>query len=123
MFRYGNYTLSSGAQTRFKIECDDLNQNDYEALAYLVSKRYRFKSVRGIPTGGNKFAAALMDHIDDGARLNLIVDDVYTTGDSFKAFRNQNFMREDNVQGITIFSRSIITLDWVVPIFTTYWDV
>ena len=81
--------LHSGEPTSFKIDCDFLSDEDIKQLAKVISKNIEFNAVYGIPTGGTRLAEALKAYIKPGesnkAETLLIVDDVLTTGSSFKS--------------------------------------
>ena len=116
LFNHKNFTLSSGLKSDFKIDCDDLSYADIECLCYLISKRVKFFSVFGVPSGGIKFQNELRQYCSNNPDYpTLIVDDVLTTGKSIN-----NFVKEQNVIknriGVVIFSRGKCP-KWVTPIF------
>jgi len=90
LFQLGNFKLHSGAHTNFKIECDALTAEDWDALAFLLIMRIgRFSTVVGVPTGGEQFAKALHSYRTSNIDTHsnnpfpvLVVDDVLTTGNS-----------------------------------------
>lgn len=91
LFRRGVYQLASGQQSSWKIECDDLEDEDWETLAYLIASRARpFGSVASVPSGGDKLAAALQSYRQPGVLTRLLVDDVYSTGSSIEKYRMRN---------------------------------
>ncbi len=76
-------TLSSGRRSSFKIECDDLADDEVVAMcALLVKVLPPFGSVSGVPTGGVRLEEAMRPYVTKGPLL--IVDDVWTTGGSMR---------------------------------------
>ena len=119
IFQKGRFKLHSGKISTFKIECDDLTYADVVAITNLIRKRYKFRSVYGVPTGGEKFEKALeryrtYDHKDPV----LIVDDVWTTGDSMRTFIKDDLeiANFDDILGVVVFARGTVP-KWVKPIF------
>ncbi len=81
LFQQGDFTLSSGARSPWKIECDALTQSDWATLAWMAQEQGpAFGRVVGVPRGGLPFAEALEPYTADGP--TLVVDDVLTTGAS-----------------------------------------
>ena len=78
-----NIVLNSGHPSDFKIECDALTDEDWECLAYLISKQVRFDVVIGVPTGGLKLQKALEQyatkttHGIKGVRYNTLIYTAY----------------------------------------------
>jgi len=119
MFIKQKIKLHSGQISDFKIECDDLKYQDYETLAYLISKRYYFNSVYGIPKGGDRLAMHLSGYINPDGTDILIVDDVLTTGDSMEDAKSRltpKATSRDSFKGIVIFARGPCPY-WVKSIF------
>ena len=116
LFIHNNVTLNSGLSSDFKIECDALNFQDTETLAYLISKKFIFKEVHGVPTGGINLANALKKYINKGSAYTLIVDDVLTTGKSMEVTRELLKLSADSTYGVVVFSRGKCP-SWVYPIF------
>lgn len=113
LFRHGRFTLHSGAESDFKIDCDALAEEDLEALAWLIVRKMPlFRRVEGVPTGGAGLAYELEGFCDEKAKLTLIVDDVLTTGDSMEEQRNGR----SDVIGAVIFARGQCP-SWVLPLF------
>ena len=84
LFQLGQFTLNSGAVSKWKLECDSLSDDDWKAVAEMVRQMVGpFSSVEGVPTGGLKLARALTPFVDF-AGPHLIVDDVLTTGGSME---------------------------------------
>lgn len=97
----GTFTLHSGSSSSFLINADELADEDLAALAELAAPAlHPFGSVVGIPRGGLRFAAAFTQYITEGPRL--VVDDVATTG---KSFRDFGFAYPD--KGVVIFNRGL----------------
>lgn len=113
--------LHSGQQSDFKIECDALTDNDWDCLAFMISEKMDYKSAWGVPEGGKKLAEALMRYRTADMELpSLICDDVLTTGNSMKEYREylvKNRMIGENIKGIVIFARNDCP-DWIEPLFT-----
>lgn len=115
LFTKQNITLHSGKQSDFKIECDALTDEDWECLAYLVSKKIQFKAVFGVPKGGVKLADKLQQYATRDYLLPILIcDDVLTTGNSMEKFRIEK--GESNVMGVVIFARGQCP-SWITPIF------
>lgn len=121
LFKKGQFTLNSGQESWFKIDCDSLTDEDLDTLALIVVEHERIGSffvVEGVPIGGLRFAKALESYALSkySTVVNpeiLIVDDVLTTGGSMERQR----AGRTNVQGVVIFARGKCP-DWVVPIFS-----
>lgn len=86
LFQRGEFTLASGEVSDFKIECDALTPHDWDTLAWLLSQKVApFSEVEGVPRGGVALAEALRGYcVSDGGLL--VVDDVWTTGQSMLNF-------------------------------------
>lgn len=101
LFQLGDFTLSSGARSSFKIDCDALTDADWECLAYLLSLKVpAFGSVEGVPSGGLKLAKKMQKYKTVGPLL--AVDDVLTTGMSILKYSQD----QPNAIGAVIFARS-----------------
>lgn len=115
MFNTKDFTTHSGEKGTWKIECDDLTDNDLQTLAKLISDKIWFSEVHGIPTGGEKLAAALKQYERPGGCF-LIVDDVLTTGRSMNEARKK--FGKLNTTGVVIFSRKKLDeYHWIKAIF------
>jgi orotate phosphoribosyltransferase len=86
LFRSGQFTLSSGQLTTWKIDCDCFCDEDWKTIASLIAARTQFDEVFGIPSGGTPLAEALKVYSQKGFP-RLLVDDVYTTGGSIVKWR------------------------------------
>lgn len=113
-------TLHSGSKSNFKIDCDFLTDDDIECLAFLVSKKYNFKEVIGIPRGGVRFAKSLGKYCKPKSKIILLVDDILTTGNSIVRKREEIAVSNSVIIGIVIFSRNKYSPKWVHPIFQVW---
>lgn len=117
LFKSGFIKLHSGSSSDFKIECDSLTDGDLDTLAYLISERFEFNGVYGIPTGGIKIAKALEKYINKKAMNYLIVDDVTTTGTSMEEAADKLKYREPII-GVVLFARNKCPIPrWIYPMF------
>ena len=91
LFQHGDFKLSSGNKSTWKIDCNVLSNDDWITLARLIRDRVEFQAVFGVPTGGHKLAAELYHYSQPtkDALPVLIVDDVLTTGASITRLRDQ----------------------------------
>lgn len=113
LFQLGNFTLRSGAKSKWKICCEALSSDDWAALAQMAAEILPpFGAVEGVPRGGIPFAEALQKHVLPGCRTLLIAEDVATTGGSLERHR----VGRDAI-GVVVFCREYCPL-WVRPLFT-----
>ena len=135
LFQTGDFTLRSGVQSAWKIECDALTLEDWRGLAAMAVERLPpFGRVEGVPRGGLPFADALQGyrrckmcgHTWDAhlhyagwpavsfnppcsswvaAPRLLIAEDVVTTGGSMERFRVGLRRSEDEAVGVAAFGR------------------
>ncbi len=115
LFQTGEFTLHSGGVSDFKIECDALTEKDLETFARLISQKYDFSFVVGIPTGGEALAEKLEKYVNEYASKTLIVDDILTTGASMEDYHWDIDGKEN--MGVVIFARGPCP-DWITPIFS-----
>ncbi len=108
----GSFDLHSGASgSILKFELDKFTQSDWEAIAYLAGRKHRFRQVYGIPTGGQRLADAMRKYATFNSYDPIaIVDDVWTTGGSMRAAKEE-YGAED-VIGIVAIARSQVD-PWV----------
>ena len=113
--------LHSGDRSQFKIECDALDDKDIECLAWITSTYLigKFSEVHGVPRGGIRFAKALEKYKSEEGAV-LIVDDVYTTGNSLKEFTRE-YLKTSEIPSppmrfVVIFARNEPP-EWIIPIF------
>jgi hypothetical protein len=110
-----DFFLHSGERSFFKIECDALTEGEIDTFALLISRRYTFGRVIGIPEGGRRIAQALTPYIERYNERVLLVDDVYTTGSSMREARDK--VSEPYVAGVVLFARCPIGESWIEPVF------
>lgn len=112
------YKLHGGAKSHFLIDCGtrQLFESDWDALAWLYTRHYEFGRVVPIPRGGCAFAAALQRYAQPRLAKAVIVDDVLTTGDSFRMMKEEI---EGPSIGVCAFDRSggSNRPDWVTAMF------
>ena len=126
LFQYGTFTSHSGIRLPWKFDADALTDGDIEVLAEIVSRKFIFSCVYGIPRGGLRLAKALLPYCKPDYPT-LIVDDVLTTGASIIGMR-ENLRAcglNDPIIGVVIVSRCGDNQgtysgcpDWVWPIMT-----
>jgi orotate phosphoribosyltransferase len=121
LFRLGDFTLASGKESPFKIDCDALSPSDWAALAKLAAGILPpFSIAIGVPTGGSAFAEALNEHrANDPGRLLpiLLCDDVLTTGGSMERMRLE--CNDLDIIGVVAFARGECP-NWVTPLFSLF---
>lgn len=121
LFQKGNFIAHAGQELDWKLECDTLTDEDWKCIAYLISKRFKFGYVKGIPSGGLKLAEALKKYISNDSVAYLVVDDVLTTGGSMEEEHNKmclngEIQTELDIFGVVLFARGKCP-DWITPIF------
>ena len=110
LFYTGIFTLHSGGQSNWKIDCDALDEEDLYTLSLIAfDKIGPWGEVVGIHRGGVALAEVCRDLSQAGAP-RLVVDDVLTTGRSMEEYH------EDGDLGLVIFARGPAP-DWVTPLF------
>ena len=112
LFQQGLFTLHSGEESPFKIECDALTEADWLTLAGMIAARCEFGNVFGIPRGGAKLEQALRPYIVMTSPRRLVVDDVWTTGESMKSH-----LCSDDI-GYVVFARKPVDDYRVGALFT-----
>ena len=94
LFQECDFISHAGLHLTWKIEMDALTDAEWAACAKMVmeyQKRPFYKAV-GIPRGGVKFADALNKYASGNPQDEImVVDDVYTTGTSFREFIAENY--------------------------------
>lgn len=124
LFQTGKFTLHSGAESDWIIDCNALSDADIATLAHMASKLFfcrPFGRVVGIPRGGLRMAAAMEQYITPDAAPILLVDDVLTTGGSLQKVRlDLHSQGVKRVRGLVIFSRNPVLVDiepWITALF------
>lgn len=89
LFEPGEFTLSSGIQTDWRINAELLITNDIRVCAKLLASILPpYDAVEGVPSGGTLLADELRLFIIPGAKRLVIADDVWTTGGSWNKIRD-----------------------------------
>ena len=88
LFQKIDFISHAGIPMSWKIECDGINESEWSALAKMIMEYQTepFSRVVGIPRGGLPLQYALEPYVTKGDYPWLVVDDVYTTGTSFREF-------------------------------------
>lgn len=119
LFETKKWTMHSGAISFFKIECDVLTDEDIDTIALIISQKFTFSAVFGVPSGGTRLATALVKYLSPTG-CKLIVDDVLTTGRSMEEAKT-NLDWPDAV-GIVVFSRTQCP-GWISALFTMWEEI
>ena len=92
LFEMGDFVSHAGLPLKWKIECDAISPEQWEALAAMIMdyQKEPFSKVVGIPRGGLPLQYALEKYVTKGDYPWLVCDDVYTTGTSFNEFCTSN---------------------------------
>ena len=94
LFQKKTFTSHSGLELNWKIECDAISDAEWDCFATMIMdyQKQPFSKVEGIPRGGLKLAERLQPYATGDRRHQvMIVDDVYTTGGSFKEYVSTNY--------------------------------
>lgn len=87
LIQKGEFTSAAGLNLLWKIECDALTDQDWEAIAdVMVPYVKSFRAAFGVPTGGCKLAHYMQKYADPLSSNVLLTDDVWTTGTSMRKF-------------------------------------
>jgi len=119
LFKLGDFKLHSGSYSDWLIDCGALTDEDLETLAHIAANYLlpSFDSVVGIPEGGLRFAKQLRKYKSDGVNRELIVDDVYTTGNSLRTMADRLHDEWHDQCGLVIFARNKIRELWIKAIW------
>lgn len=120
LFQTGNFTLHSGKESTFKIDCDALTTDDWRALAQIIHQRYQYRRAVGVPRGGVALANALNEMECYREAPLLIVDDVVTTGAAMEEYRQRLYSAGlKDTKGVAVFAREGANVpEWITPMFT-----
>lgn len=119
LFHRVDFVSHSGLDLDFKLECDAFTDEDWETIAYLISKKFRFYQVYGVPRGGVVLAEKLQKYRTMDLDMPiLIVDDVLTTGKSMEDMKKHCMDHEyiANYVGVVVFSTTKCR-EWIFPMF------
>ena len=89
LFKKQKFTSHAGIPMEWKIEMDAVSDKEWDCLASMIMdyQKEPFSKVVGIPRGGIKLQNALQKYSKwEPKHPWLVVDDVYTTGTSFREF-------------------------------------
>lgn len=123
LFQRKSFISHSGIRLPWKIECDNLTDEDWAWAAEVTSKKIDFQSVYGIPRGGLRFAHFLQQYCTEKGKYKLIVDDVYTTGGSIEDAKKQFTAGQEGTHpyfpyiGVVMFTRAPTVPMWIYPIW------
>ena len=109
--------MNSGGIARYKIECEALTDEDFETLAWLIAQKGEIREVHGVSNNGRRLAEYVKQHLSNNG-VQLILDDVLTTGATMEAARRD--LGWHDALGVVIFSRGPCPR-WVLPIFSMEW--
>jgi orotate phosphoribosyltransferase len=83
LFQFGEFLLASGKLSHFKLECDAISPQEWHTLARIALPLLPdFGRVECVPEGGRPWATIFQHYVRPGSRRYLLVDDVWTTGQS-----------------------------------------
>ena len=88
LFQKIDFISHAGIPLSWKIECDAVKPEEWDCFATMIMDYQKdpFSKVVGIPRGGLPLQHALEPYVTKGDHPWLVVDDVYTTGTSFREF-------------------------------------
>ena len=121
MFKWQPFKSHAGKRLSWKIECDDLTQEDIDCLADLICMTHSYRNVEHPPTKSanliNLVRKLSLHKTPDGNYDYLIIDDVLTTGKSMEdIYIHLVENHGKRIRGIVIFARSDCP-HWIEPIF------
>lgn len=123
LFQFGWFNSHSNFQLPWKLNLDNLGcdsgpDSDWNDVANIISWKFAFRSVYGVPRGGTALAGCLEKFAEPETTYPiLIVDDVLTTGNSMEAARKKLNLNPPDVIGVVVAARGICP-NWVWPILT-----
>jgi len=89
LFQRYDYKSHANLDLTWKLECDAISDGEWSVLARIISELESrpFSDVVGVPRGGVKLENEMLNYVSGNKNDPvLIVDDVWTTGTSFKEF-------------------------------------
>jgi hypothetical protein len=88
LFQDGDFISHAGLPLQWKLECDAISDAEWRCIAKMIMtyQHEPFSKVLGIPRGGLPLQKAMEEYVTKGDHPWMVVDDVYTTGTSFKNF-------------------------------------
>ena len=88
LFQKLDFISHAGIPMSWKLECDGINEAEWSAIAKMIMDYHTepFSKVVGIPRGGLPLQWALETYATEGDYPWLVVDDVYSTGTSFREY-------------------------------------
>lgn len=114
LFRWGRFKGAAGYDLNWKIECDALDDKDWECIARMSRPLVpAFATASGVPRGGVRLAEIMDAYRRKDATKVLIVDDVWTTGLSMHRYALELGLKDGQWHGFVVFSRSIRLPHWV----------
>lgn len=120
LFQSGKFKLHSGKERDWKIECDNLSDQEIETLVKMAIPRLpSFTELVSVPRGGDRIVKALTPYITRTTgtkKRRLIVDDVLTTGGSIKEVRDR-YQDQIMSYGFVLFSCKGNLPGWIIPLF------
>ena len=120
LFDKGDFISHAGIPLKWKIECDAISPEQWDALATMIMdyQKEPFREAVGIPRGGVPLGHALNKYASGNKEDPILVcDDVYTTGTSFREF----CVTKDTIYAIkwVVFARKPINInDGIQALFT-----
>lgn len=117
LFKYEPFTSAAGLDLDYKIECDALDDGDWECIAaVLYGELPKFGRIDYVPNGGEPLWRELLAYIDPDSDLLIVVDDVWTTGKSWDDYVNTLNVPKNEVFGAVAFARGPCPW-WITPMF------
>jgi hypothetical protein len=119
LFQFGVFTLHSGKQSTFKLECDAVRKSEWHSLARIALPILpAFGAVQAVPNGGYNWADIFEHYIQPGVHRTLVVDDVWSTGDSMM----QHVPKDTPWHGLVLFARGPVPKN-VTALFMLHEDL